>query len=132
MTNEQIVRNAVDCFPDPARRESYFDLYTENVVIHGYAGLEPGLDNVKAFYRHMIWSAFPDARVNILDLLSQGDKLALRFTLTGTHQGSFQGIAPTGRTIELKGITILRFENGKCVERWAIADFPDLMAQLTA
>jgi predicted ester cyclase len=42
--------------------------------------------------------------------------------MTGTHRGAFLGIAPTGRNIGVNGITILRFMNGKCVERWSSVD----------
>ena len=132
MTNEQILRDALACFADPPRREAYFQLYSDDVVIHGYAGLAPGLDNVKAFYHHGIWAAFPDAAVRIEDLINGEDRIAVRFTLSGTHRGPFQSIPATGRNIALKGMTILRFAGGKCVERWAMADFADLMAQLTA
>jgi predicted ester cyclase len=52
--------------------------------------------------------------------------------MTGTHRGEFMDIPPTGREIGLGGITILRFENGRCVERWSQVDMLGLLAQLGA
>lgn len=128
----QLLENSLAAFPDPARRHDGYlaTLYAPSIVLHGYAGVEPGLASVTAFY-DVLWSAFPDARVVLHDVVEEGDRLACRFTLTGTHHGEFMSVAPTGRAIAMDGITILRFAGGQCVERWSQADFPGLMAQLT-
>lgn len=130
-SNPQILERALADFADPASRSSYFDLYSPDIVLHGYDGVEPGLENVKRFYEG-IWTAFPDARVEVEDLLEGGDKLVVRFTLTGTHGGPFNGIPATGKPIRLPGITILRFDGGKCVERWSVADFLKVLGQIGA
>jgi steroid delta-isomerase-like uncharacterized protein len=129
--NVATLERALTHFADPAARERYFDLYDPAIVLHGYAGVEPGLANAKSFYAG-IWSAFPDARVNIEDVFTAADKVVCRFVMTGTHQGNFNGIPATGKPIALSGISILRFANGKCVERWSQADFLGLLAQLGA
>lgn len=116
---------------DRTPREAYFDIYAPSIRIHGYAPEPLGLDAAKGFYA-VIWAAFPDARVNGHDTICEGDRVAYRFTMTGTHQGEFNGIPATGKPIALPGMTILDFENGKCVERWAIADFMALLAQIGA
>ncbi len=108
--------------------DAYLALYDERVVFHDL-GLEPGLAAVRAFYRGFL-SAFPDAHVEIEEVIEAGDRVAERFTLRATHRGVFQGIPPTGRSVTLRGITILHFEGGRCVERWTQADFPGLMQQL--
>jgi predicted ester cyclase len=61
-----------------------------------------------------------------------GDKVACRFVVHGKHTGPFQGMLPTQRAFTLPGITILRFVEGKCVERWSQADFLSLLQQLGA
>jgi predicted ester cyclase len=129
MSNREIVERALACFADPARRPSYFDLYAEHVVLHGYAGVEPGLASVKRYYE-AFWSAFPDAAVRHDDIVEGEDKMALRYRITGTHLGPFLGIAPTGRPVSVAGMTMLAFSAGKCVERWSIADSISLLAQL--
>lgn len=60
--------------------------------------------------------SFPDLRVTVEEMIAEGDKVAYRWTMRGTHQGVYEGIAPTGKAITLTGITILRFADGKIVE----------------
>lgn len=131
MSLTDITGRALRHFADPATRESYFDLYSDTVVLHGYDGVEPGLESVKRFYA-ALWTAFPDAAVEVHDTIESGGKLVLRFTLTGTHLGVFQGIPATGKPIRMPGMTILRFEEGRCVERWSLADFLKLLGQIGA
>jgi len=131
MSNRDLVQRALEYFADPQRRERYFDLYAEDIVLHGYGGVEPGLDSVRRYYA-AVWSVFPDARVIVEDVIEAGDKMTLRFTMTGTHSQPFLGVAATGRAVRLPGMTILRFENQKCVERWSVTDSLSLLAQLGA
>jgi molybdate transport system substrate-binding protein len=72
------------------------------------------------------------ALVYATDVLAAGDQVATRFSLQGMHRGELMGIAATGRSVTLPGITILRFANGKCVERWSQADFFAVMVQIGA
>lgn len=76
--------------------------------------------------------AFPDLRRNIEELVGEGDKVVERWAVTGTHQGEFQGLAPTGRSISYAGITIWRIGRGKIIENRTIQDFMGLMQQLGA
>ena len=62
----------------------------------------------------------------------QHDRVACRFVVKGEHKGQFQGLPPSGRRFELPGITILRFDGDRCVERWSQADFLSLLQQLGA
>jgi predicted ester cyclase len=107
----------------------YLQLYDEGVVLHGYAGVEPGLASVRRFY-NSFWQAFPGSRLTFEDMFASGDRVACRFVVEGVHAGPFLGVEPTGRSISLPGITILRFRGGRCVERWSQADFLGLLAQL--
>ena len=77
-------------------------------------------------------AAVPDARYEVDDLIAEGDKVVVRWTLLGTHEGSFQGIAPTGRAIALKGIAIYRVDRGKLMERWVVSDLHGLLEGLRA
>ena len=109
----------------------YLQLYAPQITLHGYVGVEPGLENVRRFYE-AFRTSFPGAQLYFEDVFVSGDRLACRFRVEAEHKGTFQGLAPTGRKVTLPGITILRFENGKCVERWSHADFLGLLAQLGA
>lgn len=122
------MERALVCFADPQRRERYFDVYSENVILYGYSGVEPGIDRVRRYYAG-VWSVFPDARVIAEDLIETDDKVILRFN-GGKHTQLFLGIEATGRSVRIPGMTILRFEDQKCVERWSVTDSPSLLAQL--
>jgi predicted ester cyclase len=79
------------------------------------------IQGVAAFKQYLTpyLTAFPDLTVTIEDEIAEGDKVVQRFTLRGTHQGEVEAFGPpTGRQIELKGMTISRLEGGKIVEEW--------------
>ena len=80
----------------------------------------------------LLRQAFPDARLTIEDILTDGDKLADRYTISGTHAQPFLGIPATGRKIHLAGISIGRIAGGKIAERWAVTDQLGLLRQLGA
>jgi predicted ester cyclase len=74
--------------------------------------------------------AFPDARVTVEDQIAEGDKVVDRWTATGTPTGDLMSVPPTGRRIEVSGITISRFAGGKIVEDWYQGDDLGMMQQL--
>ncbi len=67
---------------------------------------------------------FPDLTIAVEDVMAEGDKVTARVTMRGTHQGEFQGIAPTGRRVEVRAIDMFRIEDGKIVEHWGHGDDP--------
>jgi predicted ester cyclase len=83
-------------------------------------------------YYAAIRSAVPDARYEVDDLIAEGEKVVVRWTLLGTHQGDCGGIAPTGRPIALKGIAIYRVDDGKLMERWVVSDLHGLLEEIGA
>ena len=85
-----------------------------------------GMRQLVAMFR----TGFPDAHVTIEAELADGDSVIHRGYFTGTHQGDFQGIAPTGKQIKVKTIDIWRVANGKMVENWVQMDMLGLMQQL--
>jgi predicted ester cyclase len=129
--NRKIVEKALADFSDPLRRGQYFELYAPEIVLHGYHGVGPGIDNVKRYYA-AFWDAIPDARILADDIIESYDKIVVRFSLTGTHRGSILGIDPTGKAIQLTGMTILRLNEQRCVERWSVTDSLALAMQLGA
>jgi predicted ester cyclase len=76
-------------------------------------------------------TAFPDAEMTDEDVIAEGEKVVRRYTTRGTHQGETEMFGPpTGREVELKGITIHRIERGKIVEEWESFDNLSMMKQL--
>ena len=75
-------------------------------------------------------TAFPDLTATPEHITADEDTVAMAYTITGTHDGYFQGIAPTGKKIKARGVQIARFENGKMVERWGSSDELGILKQL--
>jgi predicted ester cyclase len=77
-------------------------------------------------------SAVPDARYEVDDLIAEGDRVVVRWTMRGTHEGYFGDIAPSGHAIALKGIAIYRVQNDKLMERWVVSDLHGLLEEIGA
>ena len=77
-------------------------------------------------------TAFPDARITIDECIADGDTVATRWRLTGTHRGEFQGIPPTGRAIAVAGLEFSRLVDGRFVEHWGMFDNLALLSQIGA
>ena len=89
-----------------------------------------GYEQAKQF-TSTFFTAFPDLNITVEDLIGEGDKVVSRYTIRGTHQGETEDFGPpTGREVELKGITIHRIEGGRIVEEWEIFDNLSLLRQL--
>ena len=86
----------------------------------------------EALFQHieMFEKGFPLYQVRAEDVIEQGDRVAVRALFTGRHQGEFNGIAATGRTVQMPFMAIYRFEGGKIVEHWLEANHLALLAQL--
>lgn len=78
----------------------------------------------------MFRNAFPDWRETVDDVIAEEDRVVIRVTGRGTHQGEFQGIPPTGRQVTATGVGIGRIENGRIAETWAEYDALGMMQQL--
>lgn len=107
------------------------EIYAPNFIAHS-TGSEDirGVEAAKHFaasYRQ----AFPDLVTTVEDLLAEGDKVVARWTVRGTHQGEIEELGPpTGKHIEVRGISVYRIEGGKIAEYWAIYDALGMMRQL--
>lgn len=131
MLNRHALEHALKCFADISKRQEYFRLYSDDIVVHGYRGIEPGLESVKRFYEGF-WAVFPDAKVALQELIEEGETLVARYVITGTQHHPFMGVAANGQRIELPGISVLHFRNGRCFERWACSDSLVLASQIGA
>jgi steroid delta-isomerase-like uncharacterized protein len=75
-------------------------------------------------------TAFPDLRLTVEDLIAENEMVTARWSCHGTHKGDLGGIAPTGKQINITGVTVLRFSNGKMVEGYVNWDALGMMQQL--
>lgn len=101
------------------------DLLTPKIM----PGIPPGLEGAKAAHQTML-DGFPDYQTVIEDLIAEGDKVAARITMSGTHGGSFMGIPPTRKFVSFTGIYVARIAGGKIVEHWGEEDGVSLLRQL--
>jgi steroid delta-isomerase-like uncharacterized protein len=76
--------------------------------------------------------AYPDLHVTVEDLFGEADKLVARNTVTGTHQGEYLGIPPTGRSVTYNEMFIFRFTDGRIAETWGVVDLLSQLKQLGA
>jgi steroid delta-isomerase-like uncharacterized protein len=76
--------------------------------------------------------AYPDLHVTVEDLIAEGDKVVCRNGVTGTHQGDYMGLPPTGRSVTYSEIFIFRFEGGRIAETWGVVDVLAQLRQLGA
>ena len=106
------------------------DFLAEDIVDHNPPpNVEPGIAGIKVMFREF-FAAFPDMSVQVDDLIAEGDKVVMRVTTTGTHQGDFMGIAATGKKVSFGEIHILRIADGKMAEHWGVEDQMGMMQQL--
>ena len=104
------------------------EMYATNFVSHGDEDIR-GIKNVKKSTSEE-FSAFPDLHFTIDDMVAEGDKVAARITMTGTHKGEYMGAPPTNKKITIRAIAIERFAGGKIVEEWGMTNTLGLMQQL--
>jgi steroid delta-isomerase-like uncharacterized protein len=78
----------------------------------------------------MVLSAFPDLHFTIEDLTAEGDTVAGRYIMRGTHQGAWLGIPPTNSALTLTVMEFYRIAEGKIAEQWVILDALGMLQQL--
>lgn len=95
-------------------------------------GLAPTRDGVLDLFR-MYRAAFPDLRMDVEEVLVSGEKTVTRVRATGTHRGELMGMPPTGRSVDVQLIDIMRFDDaGLICEHWGLFDVFSMMQQLGA
>jgi steroid delta-isomerase-like uncharacterized protein len=108
------------------------ELVDENVVEHeGFPGIPPGREGVKQFFG-MMHEAFDGFRIDVEEMIVEGDKGMARGTMRGTHIGEFMGVPATEKQIEVPLVDIFRFADSKVVEHWGVTDVMAMMQQLGA
>ena len=120
--NKAVVRRLFDLI-QRGDLDTMDELMAPDFANHALGRIQTGLEPWRAIFR-VLRAAFPDETTTIEDLIAEGDKVVVRSTLRGTHQGSaplpmFAGIKPEGRPVEWQFIHIYRLRDGKIVEHWA-------------
>jgi steroid delta-isomerase-like uncharacterized protein len=130
--NTQLIRHWCDEGFNKNNMAIADDVYDENVFYHEpSAGEVIGLEPLKQFVT--TWrAAFPDSQLKIEEQIAENDRVATRWTFTGTHKGTFRGLSATGKQINFTAMYFYRFANGKVVEIHAMVNLLRLLQQLGA
>lgn len=131
--NKRVVQRAFDSMSEGPDRflAEHDEIYGEDLVGH-FSGMPPVNRDMHRQFGMGTFSAFPDLKRPVEDLVAEDDKVVARWTSTGTHQGDFMGVPPTGKTITTSGITVFRLENGRIVEEWSESDMLGMLQQVGA
>ncbi len=106
------------------------EFVTEDFVNHeAWPGEDPGYEGFRLRLRRLR-DAFPDFRMTVEDVLADGDLVAYRATVTGTHRGELLGMRPTGRSFRVQHMHFLRLRDGRASEHWACRDDLGMLQQL--
>ena len=128
--NKAIVRTYVETVWNQQQLERADEVVAPDFLDHApLPGQAPGLDGAKRKWA-MCLNAIPDLRVTIEDLVAEGDKVAVRRSYEGTHQGELLGIPATGKQVRVSSISIFRLAEGKIAENWEQLDRLALLQQL--
>jgi len=117
---ELLVRRWTDAIAK-GRLEVFDDLLAQDVVDRSGPTPLTGAESYKS-RAAAVRSAFADIQIVVDDLLVDDDRIAWRWTLTGTHVGPFGGLAPTGRRASLRGVNFQRLREGRVTEHWTLVD----------
>lgn len=133
MTDEEemiaLARRVPEEIATEGKVELVDEISTADPVEHSNPEDIRGREAIKERVREIL-GAFSDFTATVEDAFAEGDRVAMRVTLSGRHTGEFMGIEPTGRTFEVRNLVITRVEDGKIAERWTVGDDMGMMQQL--
>ncbi len=130
--NKTVIRRAYEELWNERNVDVVDELTTEDFLNHAAPpDRQRGRQGLKDVVR-MFEGAFPDFRYEVEDVISEGEKVAVRDVFRGTHQGDFMGIPATGNRVTMEAIHIYRLSEGKLAEHWVARDDLGMMQQLGA
>lgn len=129
MTNEQIFRDLIEQGFSKGDVTVFDKHASESFAEHQHGMIPQNIEGVKKAIRYL-HKAYPDFTLTIEDMAANGNIIWGRMTARGTQKGQFGPMPPTGKKIEITVIDVMRFEDGKLVEHWGVADRLAAMEQL--
>jgi len=127
--NERIARRIPEELATEGNLDLVEELYAEDAVEHDPFGDHSGRAAIRESME-CILAAFPDFSATVEDVIADGDTVAMRVMLRGSHEGEFMGVEPTGREFEVGNMVFTRLDDGKIAERWVQPDTLGLLRQL--
>ncbi len=131
MENKAIVRRLYEEVWNKRRVELVDELMSPSHAMHDNHLPDSGV-GPEAYKRNVarFVTSFPDLRFTVEDMVAENDRVAVGWTISGTHKGEFRGISPTDKKVSMEGITIHHIADGKIMDSYANADYLGLMQQL--
>jgi steroid delta-isomerase-like uncharacterized protein len=128
--SRDLVHRFFEEFLNQQKLDRVEDYVTRNWVNHD-PSMPPlqGYEGAKQLVRTLA-GGFPDLRVRIEDIIAEADRVAARFSFTGTHRGDFMGVAATGRKITSSGCGLFRIQDGRLAENWVVFDAMGVAKQI--
>lgn len=128
--NKSVMEKFVE-FINNANEKLAGDLISEDAIFYAPTSPEP-LKGTKGYMLilNMMRSSFPDISWKLEEMVAENESIAARFTMTGTHQGAFFNIPPTGKTFKINVMNFYRFSNNKIIEEYGQPDIFGLLQQL--
>ena len=132
--NKAVVRRWFEEVWNQGREATIDELFPAEGVAHGLGDSESDVHGPTEFktFAANIRGSIPNTRIRVEDILSEGDRVAVRVILEGTHTGQGLGVPPTGRRVSIQWIIILRMVDGQIVEAWNSYDQLGLLRQIGA
>ena len=124
--NKTVVETLVAAI-DAADEAAVLAVVDDGLVSHGAMGDVHGPDGFIGIMLRNVRQGFPDAHVELVAMIEEGDLVSFRLEGSGTHLGPFLGVNPTGKTIRIRGIHHARIRDGRIIEHW---QGPDILAML--
>jgi steroid delta-isomerase-like uncharacterized protein len=135
MNNYTLAHEWFDEVWNKRQAETIDRLLHDEVIAHGLVDEKGeelrGPSAFKNFFQQFT-KAFPDIHVEVADAISEGDKIAARCIVTGTHRGDTLGVPGSNKPVRFTGVAILRIKDGKIIEAWNNFDFQTLSQQIGA
>jgi steroid delta-isomerase-like uncharacterized protein len=131
--SNKVLMNRFTDFINTANEDLATEVISPNAIFHVPGRSEPlrGPPGYLAIIG-MMRAGFPDIQWTLEELIAEGDKMAARFTMRGTHNGTFFGVPPSGKKIEVKAMNFYRITDGKIVEEHGQPDLLGLLQQIGA
>ena len=131
-TNKKLARQIFETFQNGNYDQLATITDTKKFKLH-FPGQPKDLDFEEAVKLNKeYFSAFSDAKISVDAQIAEGDKVVSMLTYSGTNSGSFQGMPPSNKKVQVNGVAIQKFENGKIVEEWDEFDSVGMMQQMGA
>ena len=119
--NTELAQKYLEDVWNAKKREQIDELIADNFIDHHYPPEFPhGPVGVKKWFDY-VTGAFPDINCGIEDIIAEGDKVVVRYILSGTHEGEFAGVSPTKKKVSVAAVSIYYMTQGKIAESWVIS-----------